>query len=139
MRSVCGRVQSSTSASGCCGYNGVKQCLYIHDVKQLMLDIKFEVESAIQRHGIHGTEANHEQRDLIRINTALEEVDGDGISEGGWFSDFLAVYVALAYGVTILIIRENGYFTYIQVIHLGVKLFFGHSRKRKCCWYSCIN
>ena len=116
MFSICGRVQKPTSSTGCCGYNGVKQSLYIYDVKLLMRDIKSEVESAINRHHCDGKEANSEQRDLIRITSALKSVDRYGINEGGWFSDFLAVYVALAYGVTILIIRENGYFTYIQVM-----------------------
>ena len=124
MLSICGRVQCPTSATGCCGYNGLKQCLYIYDVKQLMLDIKREVELAIQRQRTLGTDANCEQRDLARVNTALQEVDGEGINEAGWFSDFLAVYVALAYGVTILIIRENGFFSYIQVLHFGLHWLF---------------
>ena len=54
-------------------------------------------------------------RDLERVETALRQVDTPSIDASGWFSDFLAEYVAKAYGVTILLIRASGVFTYFQV------------------------
>jgi hypothetical protein len=110
MLEVSGRVQIPTAGTGSCGYSGIKQSLGISDIKQVMLDIKEQVQLDLQK---NWTDDGH--RDLLRVNAALSQVDGTVIDRPGWFSDFLAVHVAKAYGITLLIIRPNGFFSFFQV------------------------
>jgi hypothetical protein len=80
-----------------------------------MLDIKAQIDHDIHlMRGRHQSTVN-EELELHRIEVSLLQVDDVGIENPGWFSDFLAFYVAKFYGVTILIIRGNGLFTYFQV------------------------
>ena len=113
---VLGRQQSPTAATGCCGYNGVKQSLGIRDVLKVMQDIKGQIQSDMEINLSAGYDGDSERRDLFRIESALRQVHHEMIDETGWFSDFLAVYVCKVYGVSVLIIRENGNFTFIQVL-----------------------
>jgi hypothetical protein len=130
MGEVAGRHQTPTAATGCCGYSGVKQSLGIPDVRQVMIDIKHQIEVDMEKNTRNGNNVNAEMRDLHRVKCAIQQVDHKNIGEPGWFSDFLAVYVARVYGVTVLIIRESGIFTFIQVVP-----------RRKCtfhCEYRCV-
>jgi hypothetical protein len=113
--SVARRKQVATAATGCCGYNAVKQCLGICDVRQVMLDIKGQVLEDIETMRIDRRDTTSDELALLRVETALQQVDCEAIGASGWFSDFLAVYVAKAYGVTILIIRHSGNFTFVEV------------------------
>ena len=116
MGDVLCRRQVSTAATGCCGFNAIKQSLGITDIRQVMVDIKQQIliEMGMNSHYVGDTEPG--MRDLARVNTALNQVDRKGINYAGWFSDFLAEYVAKAYGVSILIIRKTGNFTFFQVL-----------------------
>ena len=115
MLSILRRKQASTAATGCCGYSGVKQCLGIMDIKQVMLDIRAQILSDREKNRECVDDNVVASRDLDRVDSALRQVDGNVIDRSGWFSDFLAVHVAKFYGVTMLIIRQNGTFTFVQV------------------------
>jgi hypothetical protein len=115
MLDVLGRNQVTTSGTGACGYNGIKQALGIPDIKQVMLDIKAQIQADVTDLESQGLSTETLLRDAQRVEKALSQVDARVIGELGWFSDFLAEYVARAYGVSILIIRESGIFTFVQV------------------------
>ena len=123
MGSVLGRNQVATASTGCCGYSGIKQALGIPDIKQVMLDIRHQIESDMET-SVHDTDA--EKRDLQRVKSALSQVNQVGIRTPGWFSSFLAQVVAKVYGVTILIIRPSGVFTFIQVQVYFNHVYFNH-------------
>jgi hypothetical protein len=80
-----------------------------------MLDIKSQILLEMQTNTNSLGSCPPPSRDLARVESALMQVHCSGINESGWFSDFLATYVAMAYGVSILIIRQSGIFTFIQV------------------------
>jgi hypothetical protein len=109
------RKQCSSAATGCCGFNAMKQCLGISDIKQVMTDTKHQILKEMNNTRCDGVPCP-EMRDLRRINSALLQVDNSIIDGSGWFTDFLAVYIAKSYGISILIIRPSGNFTFIQVI-----------------------
>ena len=110
------RYQTPTAATGACGYHAIKMSLGIRDIRRVLDDVKVQVELNLAKNRSNGVEVIPEERDLSRIKTALAQVDSNGIERPGWFSDFLAVYVARAYGITILITRQSGNFTFIQVL-----------------------
>jgi len=110
------RYQTPTAATGACGYHAIKMSLGIRDIRRVLDDVKVQVELNLAKNRSNGVEVIPEERDLSRIKTALAQVDSNVIERSGWFSDFLAVYVARAYGITILIIRQSGNFTFIQVL-----------------------
>ena len=112
---VLGRQQTPTAATGCCGYNGVKRSLGIHDMRHVMIDTKRQIEDDMSINIRAGVDNLVEIRDLQRVESFLKQVENSNIDRSGWFSDFLAEYVCKVYGVSILIIRENGNFTFIQV------------------------
>jgi len=113
--SVLQRKQTPTAATGACGYHAIKMSLGVCDIRCVMVDIKTQVLQELAKNRNNGVDAAPEERDLSRIETALAQVDSEGIERAGWFSDFLAIYVARAYGITILIIRGSEDFSYIQV------------------------
>ena len=84
-----------------------------------MLDIKQQISLDIARMSLDGRNTATDILALRRVESALLQVDGRSIDRPGWFSSFLAEYVAKFYGVTILIIRADGFFSFVQVCTHG--------------------
>ena len=109
------RRQVATASTGCCGFNGIKQCLGITDIKQLIVDIRRQILLEMETLDNGDDDSQLGMSELARVNAALGQVDSTHINMSGWFTDFLAEYAAKAYGVSILIIRRSGIFTFFQV------------------------